>query len=133
MVLRRGLEQRMMKLETLFLGEQSESINSDNQTLSLTDRQAVLVMKAFCPKQTTPQALVGNLIWQGFQGALPDRTPPVLTSSVLLAGNCGAAKLPFLSIKTFVKDNVVPKSLYQYAPEYHVAVAQCAKLTAQDL
>ena len=133
MLLRRALEQRMVELEAPFMGEHLEAMDTNvNQILSPTERKAVLLMKSFCPRASTPQSFVGKTLWRGFQRGLAGRTPSVLTLNGILAGNQGP-KLPYLSIERFCKSDVVPENLYANAQEYHERVAMCPRLTVEDM
>lgn len=101
--------------------------------LPLTDEeeQAVVLMRSFCPQQSTPDPLVGTCIAEGFARCLPGTEPPVLTRSGVVQGNL--ARLPHQGMESFVRENVVRTVVYQNAEEYHQVIAPCRRVTLDDL
>jgi Protein of unknown function (DUF3684) len=94
------------------------------------ERQAISLMQAFCPQQSTPDSQVGMALAQGFSGCLPHSSPPVLTKGGVARGGC----LPNLGMEAFVpQSHVIRKLVYQNAQEYHDVLCQCKKLTIDDL
>ncbi|VEU42899.1 unnamed protein product [Pseudo-nitzschia multistriata] len=102
----------------------------DPRPLSTEEHQCILLMQSFCPQQSTPDPLVGTILAQGFSRCI-DRAPPVLTRSGVVPGD--QARLPNKGMEAFVEDDVVRSIIYQNAEEYHDVIAQCEKLTLDDL
>ncbi|KAI0565871.1 Histidine kinase/HSP90-like ATPase [Gracilaria domingensis] len=104
---------------------------NDPVPLSSEEQDAVMLMRAFCPRPSTPDPLVGSVIAAGFAACMPNSSPPVLTISGILRGS--TARLPFKGIEAFVKSNVVRRVVLRNAEEYHRHVAVCPKLSYEDL
>lgn len=72
------------------LGEDDETTEllnpSDERPLSLEERDAIILMKAYCPRASTPDSLVGQCLARGFSRCLPNSSPPVLTQSGVVRG-----------------------------------------------
>ena len=102
----------------------------DPRPLCPEERQCILLMQSFCPRQSTPDPLVGTALAQGFSRCI-DRACPVLTRSGVVPGDQG--RLPNKGMEAFVDDSVVRTIVYQNAEEYHDVIAQCRKLSLLDL
>ena len=100
--------------------------------MPLTDEetQAVVLMRAFCPEQSTPDATVGMFIAEGFSKCIPG-VPPVLTKSGVVKGD--QARLPCKGIESFVEEGVVRRIVYSNAEEYHTVIASVRTLQLDDL
>ena len=140
---------------TIGLNGMSNNMNSSNDTASLLyppdlralsreEKQAIVLMKAYCPIQpSTPDVTVGTMIAQGFVNGLAAHVlPPVLcidngvissSSSSTTNTNTTMAKLPYYGIERFVTHNVVRSKMYRTVESYHTIVAQCAPLQYEDL
>jgi len=103
----------------------------DPVPLSEEEEHAVVLMRSFCPQQSTPDPLVGTCIARGFAGCLPNMTPPVLTRSGVVRGS--DARLPKHGIETFVRDRVVRSVVFKNAEEYHTVITPCQNLNLEDL
>ncbi|KAG7344022.1 DUF3684 domain containing protein [Nitzschia inconspicua] len=103
----------------------------DPRPLCGEEHQAILLMQAFCPRQSTPDPIIGTAFAQGFSDCLQNQAPPVLTRSGVLPGNQGY--LPNMGIEAFVEDQVIRSIVYENAREYHDVVAQCRKLNLDDM
>ena len=72
------------------LGEDDETTEllnpRDDRPLSLEERDAIILMKAYCPRVSTPDSLVGQCLARGFSRCLPNSSPPVLTMSGVVRG-----------------------------------------------
>jgi hypothetical protein len=72
------------------LGEDDETTEllnpSDERPLSLEERDAIILMKAYCPRVSTPDSLVGQCLAKGFGRCLSNASPPVLTQSGVVRG-----------------------------------------------
>lgn len=67
--------------------EATELLNpSDERPLSLEERDAIILMQAFCPRVSTPDSLVGQCLAKGFGRCLSNLSPPVLTVSGIVRG-----------------------------------------------
>ena len=88
-------------------------------------------MQSFCPRQSTPDPTVGTALAQGFSRCLPEKAPPVLTRTGVVAGD--VARLPYKGMEAFCKDHVVRAIVYDNAEEYHNVIAQCQRLDLRDL
>jgi hypothetical protein len=102
----------------------------DPRPLCVEEHQCILLMQSFCPRQSTPDPLVGTALAQGFSRCI-ERAPPVLTRSGVVPGDQG--RLPNKGMEAFVDDHVIRTVVYQNAEEYHDVVAQCRKLRLDDL
>jgi Protein of unknown function (DUF3684) len=103
----------------------------DPRPLCGEEHQAILLMQAFCPRQSTPDHIIGTAFAQGFSDCLQNQAPPVLTRSGVVPGNQGF--LPNKGIEAFVEDQVIRSVVYDNAKEYHDVVAQCRKLGLDDM
>ena len=103
----------------------------DPRPLCAEEHQCILLMQSFCPRQSTPDPLVGTALAQGFSRCIQDRAPPVLTRSGVVPGDQG--RLPNKGMEAFVDNDVIRTVVYQNAEEYHDVIAQCRKLTLDDL
>jgi hypothetical protein len=103
----------------------------DPRPLCSEEHQAILLMQAFCPRQSTPDPVIGTAFAQGFSDCLQNQAPPVLTRSGVVPGNLGF--LPNKGIEAFVEDQVIRAIVYENAKEYHDVVAQCRKLDLDDM
>lgn len=103
----------------------------DARPLCPEENQAILLMQSFCPRQSTPDLLVGTALAQGFSRCFADQAPPVLTRTGVVPGD--QARLPYTGMEFFCRDNVVRMIVYQNAEEYHSVVAQCKTLSIDDL
>ncbi len=78
------------------LGEDDETLEllipTDDRPLSLEERHAILLMKSFSPRPSTPDSLVGECLARGLGRCLPSSAPPVLTIGGVMRGS--EAKLP---------------------------------------
>lgn len=72
------------------LGEDDETTEllnpSDERPLSLEERDAIILMRAYCPRVSTPDSLVGQCLAKGFSRCLSTVAPPVLTMSGVVRG-----------------------------------------------
>lgn len=121
------------KMEEIIDFEGGELLHPrDPRPLCQNESKAIILMQSFCPRQSTPDPLVGTFLAQGFSLCFNNKSPPVLTRV------CGVipgekARLPNKGIEAFCKDNVVRTIVYENAKEYHDFVANCQKLNLQDL
>lgn len=119
-------------MEDIILDDSAQYLKpTDPLPLFSEEEQAVVLMRSFCPQQSTPDPLVGTCIAQGFGNCLPDTSPPVLTQSGVVRGD--QAKLPQHGIESFVKQHVVRSVVFKNAEEYHTVIAPCRRLTMDDL
>ena len=73
--------------------ETTELLNpSDMRPLCREERDAILLMKSYCPRLSTPDSLVGQYLAKGFSRCLSSFSPPVLTVGGVMRGS--DAKLP---------------------------------------
>jgi hypothetical protein len=103
----------------------------DLRPLCVEEHQCIKLMQSFCPRQSTPDPMVGTALAQGFSRCIQDRAPPVLTRSGVVPGDKG--RLPNNGMEAFVDEGVIRKVVYQNAEEYHDVIAQCRKLSLDDL
>eukprot|EP00980_Cylindrotheca_fusiformis_P030605 scaffold25091_cov147-Cylindrotheca_fusiformis.AAC.5 len=103
----------------------------DPRPLCPEETQAIILMQSFCPRQSTPDPLVGTALAQGFSRCFSDKAPPVLTRSGVVSGD--KARLPNKGMEAFCKEGVIRSIIYQNAEEYHNVVAQCRVLNLRDL
>jgi len=103
----------------------------DPRPLCAEEHQCILLMQSFCPRQSTPDPLVGTALAQGFSRCIQDRAPPVLTRSGVVPGDQG--RLPNKGMEAFVDNDVIRTVVYQNAEEYHDVIAQCRKLSLDDV
>ena len=102
----------------------------DPRPLCVEENECILLMQSFCPRQSTPDPLVGTALARGFSRCI-DRAPPVLTRSGVVPGDQG--RLPNKGMEAFVEDRVIRTIVFQNAEEYHDVIAQIRKLTLSDL
>eukprot|EP00978_Attheya_sp_CCMP212_P010585 scaffold25747_cov50-Attheya_sp.AAC.1 len=99
----------------------------DRRPLDEAEREAILLMRSFCPQQSTPDARVGTVIAEGFTAAVPNHlSPPVLTKTGVVRGN--DALIPNKGMEAFCDSCVVRKLVLHNAPEYHSVIAAPNKL-----
>jgi hypothetical protein len=103
----------------------------DPRPLCPEETQAIILMQSFCPRQSTPDPLVGTALAQGFSRCFADKVPPVLTRSGVVPGD--QARLPNKGMEAFCKEGVIRSIVYQNAEEYHNVIAQCRVLSLDDL
>mmetsp|Transcript_24134 Transcript_24134/g.59049 ORF Transcript_24134/g.59049 Transcript_24134/m.59049 type:complete len:1833 (-) Transcript_24134:1433-6931(-) len=103
----------------------------DPRPLCHEETQGIILMQSFCPRQSTPDPLVGTALAQGFSRCFADRAPPVLTRSGVVPGD--QARLPNKGMEAFCKQGVIRSIVYQNAEEYHNVIAQCRVLDLNDL
>lgn len=132
----RGVTKKIVSVvstvEDLILDDSAQYLKPiDPLPLFTEEEQAVVLMRSFCPQQSTPDPLVGTCIAQGFGNCLPDTSPPVLTQSGVVRGD--QAKLPQHGIESFVKQHVVRSVVFKNAEEYHTVIAPCRRLNMDDL
>lgn len=117
------------------LGEDDETTEllnpTDDRPLCMEERDAILLMRAYCPRQSTPDSLVGQCLARGFGRCLPSSSPPVLTSGGVVRGS--EAKLPNHGMEAFGFPNVVRRIMLENAREYHSLIASVPALTVDDL
>lgn len=115
-----------------FVDDGAELIHPrDPRPLCSEEHQAIILMQSFCPRQSTPDPLVGTALAQGFSRCLPEKAPPVLTRTGVVSGD--EARLPCKGMEAFCKENVVRSIVYNNAEEYHNVIAQCQALNLDDL
>ena len=111
--------------------ETTELLNPlDDRPLSMEERDAIVLMKAFCPRPSTPDSLVGQFLAKGFSRCLPAQSPPVLTIGGVVRGI--DARLCHHGIEAFGIPNVVRRVMLENAKEYHT-IASCPTLNINDL
>ncbi|KAL7551449.1 hypothetical protein ACHAWF_014635 [Thalassiosira exigua] len=119
----------------ILVGEDDESAEllnpTDDRPLSPEERDAILLMRAYCPRQSTPDSLVGQCLARGFARCLPSSSPPALTAGGVFRGN--EARLPNRGMEAFGFDNVVRRIVLENAREYHAHVAGVPTLGVDDL
>lgn len=103
----------------------------DPLPLTEEERHAILLMRSFCPQQSTPDTHVGIALAQGFSRCLPNIPPPVLTKSGVIRGD--QARLPQHGMEYFIKHNVVRNVVFMNAEEYHQLLGGCRRLNLEDL
>ena len=117
------------------LGEDDETTEllnpEDDRPLSMEERDAIVLMKAYCPRPSTPDSLVGQFLAKGFSRCLPSYSPPVLTTGGVVRGN--DARLCHHGMESFCISNVVRRVMLENAREYHTLIASCPTLTMNDL
>lgn len=119
-------------LDGIFGSSESASLleSGDDSPLSDVERQAVLLVKSFCPRPSTPEPSVGLFITNAFKACRPNLAPPVLTMTGVVPGN--KARTPKDGLDRFMRSNVVRSSILKIASEYHQA-AGCVPLCLNDL
>jgi hypothetical protein len=129
---KRTIKTVVSNMSDLVLEQGGELIHPlDPRPLCGEEHQAILLMQAFCPRQSTPDPVIGLAFAQGFSDCLQNQAPPVLTRSGVTPGNLGF--LPNKGIEAFVEDQVIRTIVYENAKEYHDVVAQCRQLNLDDL
>ena len=114
------------------LDDGSEFLNpKDPRPLCAEERHAILLMQSFCPEQSTPDALVGMNLAQGFSRCMPNTAPPVLAKSGVIRGD--EARLPNQGMESFVESKVIRKVVYMNCQEYHDVIARSQKLQLADV
>ena len=117
------------------LGEDDETTEllnpTDDRPLCLEERDAILLMKAYLPRPSTPDSLVGHCLAKGFSRCLSSSSPPVLTMGGVMRGS--EALLPNHGMEAFGFDNVVRRIMLENAREYHSVIANVPTLTIDDL
>ncbi|KAL3908763.1 MAG: hypothetical protein SGILL_008361, partial [Bacillariaceae sp.] len=128
---KRTIKTVVNNVSDFIIDDGGELINPlDPRPLCSEEQQAILLMQAFCPRQSTPDALVGTAFAEGFSSCL-NQAPPVLTRSGVVPGNHGF--LPNRGIEAFVEDSIIRSIVYENAKEYFDVVAQSRKLNLSDL
>ena len=129
------VKEALVKPALEILGEDNETTEllnpRDDRPLSIEERDAILLMKAYCPQRSTPDSLVGHCLAKGFSRCLPSSSPPVLTQGGVMRGS--DAKLPNLGLEAFGFNNVVRRIMLENAREYHSVIANVSTLTIEDL
>ena len=109
------------------LGEDSETTELlnpiDDRPLSIEERDAIILMKAYCPRQSTPDSLVGQCLAKGFGRCMASSSPPVLTVEGVARGT--DSRLPNNGVEAFGVPNAVRRVMLQNAKEYHTVIANC--------
>ena len=120
-------------IEEVVTNDEEEELTRplDPRPLSFEEREAILLMRSFCAKPSTPDKTIGIAVADGFVRVLPDLSPPVLTRTGVVRGN--DARLPKDGLEAFVHHNVVRRVVLDNAKEYHEYIAQCRLLTMRDL
>ena len=120
-------------IEEVVTNDEEEELTRplDPRPLSFEEREAILLMRSFCAKPSTPDESIGIAVADGFTRVLPDVSPPVLTRTGVVRGN--DARLPKDGLEAFVHHNVVRRVVLDNAKEYHEYIAQCRLLTMRDL
>eukprot|EP00804_Cyclotella_cryptica_P009879 CCRYP_014180-RC/>CCRYP_014180-RC protein AED:0.05 eAED:0.05 QI:56/1/1/1/0.9/0.81/11/470/1857 len=112
--------------------ETTELLNpTDERPLSLEERDAVILMRAYCPRVSTPDSLVGQCLAKGFGRCLSSLSPPVLTMSGVVRGV--DARLCHHGMEAFRIPNVVRRVMLENAREYHTVIATCPILSMHDM
>lgn len=121
------------QIEEVVTNDEEEELTRplDPRPLSFEEREAILLMRSFCAKPSTPDADIGIAVADGFTRVLPDVSPPVLTRTGVVRGN--DARLPKDGLEAYVHHNVVRRVVLDNAKEYHEYIAQCRLLTMRDL
>jgi hypothetical protein len=109
------------------LGEDNETTELlnpiDDRPLSIEERDAIILMKAYCPRQSTPDSLVGQCLAKGFGRCMTSSSPPVLTVDGVSRGI--DSRLPNHGMESFYVPNAVRRILLENAKEYHTVIANC--------
>ena len=77
------------------------------------EQEAILLMKSYCPRHSTPDALVGQYLAKGFVRCLSSFSPPVLTVGGVMRGS--EAKLPN---RTLILATPCDMSIMKYISDY---------------
>jgi hypothetical protein len=117
------------------IGEDDETMEllnpRDDRAICTEERDAILLMRAYCPRPSTPDSLVGTCLARGFTRCLPASSPPVLTAGGVIRGS--DAKLPYNGIEAFGFTNVVRRIMFENAKEYHELIANVKRLSMENL
>lgn len=117
------------------IGENDETMEllnpRDDRAICTEERDAILLMRAYCPRPSTPDSLVGACLARGFTRCLPASSPPVLTAGGVIRGS--DAKLPYNGIEAFGFTNVVRRIMFENATEYHELIANVKRLSMENL
>lgn len=109
------------------LGEDSETTELlnpvDDRPLSVAERDAIILMKAYCPRQSTPDSIVGQCLAKGFGRALANTSPPVLTVDGVARGI--DSRLTQNGMEAFGIPHTVRRIMLENAREYHTVIANC--------
>ena len=109
------------------LGEDNETTEllnpTDDRPLSIQERDAILLMQAYCPRQSTPDSLVGQCLAKGFGRCMSSSSPPVLTVEGVARGT--EARLPHYGMEAFGVPYAVRRVMLKNAKEYHTVIASC--------
>jgi hypothetical protein len=109
---KKGIVNVMNTVDTIVDDGSAELLNPrDPRPLSSEEKHAILLMRSFCPQQSTPDHVVGTALAQGFSRCLPNIAPPVLTRSGMMRGS--EARLPNQGMEAFCQDNVVRTIMYR--------------------
>ena len=103
----------------------------DPRPISPEEQDAILLMKSFCARPSTPDADIGISIAGGFTRIMGEISPPVLTRTGVVRGDY--ARLPREGIEAYVEENVVRRVVLENAQEYHEVIAQCRPLNIRYL
>ena len=117
------------------IGEDDETMEllnpRDDRIICTEERDAILLMRAYCPRPSTPDSLVGTCLARGFTRCLPASSPPVLTAGGVIRGS--DAKLPYNGIEAFGFTNVVRRIMFENAAEYHELIVNVKRLSMENL
>jgi len=117
------------------IGEDDETMEllnpRDDRIICTEERDAILLMRSYCPRPSTPDSLVGTCLARGFTRCLPASSPPVLTAGGVIRGS--DAKLPYNGIEAFGFTNVVRRIMFENAAEYHELIANVKRLSMENL
>jgi hypothetical protein len=117
------------------LGEDNETTELlnplDDRPLSIEERDAIILMKAYCPRQSTPDSLVGQCLAKGFGRCMASSSPPVLTVDGVARGI--DARLPNHGMEAFFVPNTVRRVMLENAREYHTVIAAIPTMNVEDL
>ena len=109
------------------LGEDTETTELlnpvDDRPLSVAERDAIILMKAYCPRQSTPDSIVGQCLAKGFGRALANTSPPVLTVDGVARGI--DSRLTRNGMEAFGIPHTVRRIMLENAREYHTVIANC--------
>ena len=109
------------------LGEDTETTELlnpvDDRPLSVAERDAIILMKAYCPRQSTPDSIVGQCLAKGFGRALANTCPPVLTKDGVARGI--DSRLSNHGMEAFGIPHAVRRIMLENAREYHTVIANC--------
>lgn len=116
------------------LGEDTETTELlnpiDDRPLSIAERDAIILMKAYCPRQSTPDSIVGQCLAKGF-GRCISSSPSVLTVDGVARGT--DSRLAQNGMEAFGIPNSVRRIMLENAREYHTVIANCPTMNMDDL